>query len=790
MLRLAYVLLMGLLAITAGSQGLAMASASQQPTISGRDERQWDHIRVHLDHDDLLSGAELARRAAEHRHALVPTLENRKRLTHPRRPRPMALASIGLFATMFMGLSFLAWQTFRLRRHQTTIIESRERLSAIVRSAHDAVVVADGSGLIIEWNEAAVRVFGYSKDEAVGQSAVDLLFPPHLRAAQQAGLKRMLADASALVQRIELEARHKLGDIFPIELALGVTKSASEQIVVAFMRDITERKLATASLKLARDRAEAASRAKAEFLAVMSHEMRTPLNGIIGVMDLLARTHLTPQQAEYVDTAIHAGDALLAQINDVLDLSKLDAGKLVLESRPFRLDKIIDGVFAIMAPEAESRNTLLSSRIEADVPLRLKGDATRLRQVLLNLVSNAVKFTEGGTITVSFELCEGGDGERLQLRGNVTDTGIGIPPSRIGELFKDFSMLDQSSTRRVGGTGLGLAISRRLIHLMGGQIGATSAPGQGSTFSFSICLERDLSEEVADCTAPSESAVTPLRVLVAEDNPVNQMVVRHMLEQAGHSVTIVGNGREAVDDAAKGCFDVILMDASMPEMDGCEATRRIRALPGAVAGVPIIAVTAHALAGDKERFLAAGMNGYLTKPIRRATLEARLTHVQPRHDGSDGNHNLAETSKGDLLLSSATLESLAEETSEELLPIIVDQFLSEMQRRLAELHAAKADGDLMALGKAAHALSGAAATLGARRLCAVSREIESRARAGQGPEALQAMDVMEKVVSDTDQAFRSGMRMGCHTWFPLSSGQTRGAGPHRDPVPSSVSALE
>jgi CheY-like chemotaxis protein len=391
-------------------------------------------------------------------------------------------------------------------------------------------------------------------------------------------------------------------------------------------RDLTE----------ARDRAEAASRAKSEFLANMSHELRTPMNGVLGMTELVLLTPLSTDQRESITTAYNSAASLLDLLNDILDFSKIEAGKLELDATPFELRPLLESTLAVVRLTAERKGLTLELDVDADVPDAVVGDAGRLRQVMVNLLGNAVKFTEHGDVRLSVQAVgpAGADGEGRTLRFGVRDTGIGIPLDKQDRIFGAFIQADGSTTRKFGGTGLGLAISNRLVALMGGRIELESVPGAGSLFHFAVTLgvhagplhEAETESRPRAAAAPR----TGLRVLLAEDNKVNQRVAQRFLERLGHSVALANDGREAVDIWRRQPFDLVLMDVQMPEMDGFEAVAVIREAERASGGrTPVIALTAHAMSGDRERCLAAGMDGYLTKPVKLAQLVAAIDDVLP-----------------------------------------------------------------------------------------------------------------------------------------------------------------
>ncbi len=501
----------------------------------------------------------------------------------------------------------------------------------------DLACIVSTDGYFKKVNPAWETTLGYTHEEVLKTPMLEFIHPDDLeRSLNEIAKQSREYRTKHFVNRY----RCKDGSYRIFDWTTTFNRDDSTRFGIA--RDITEQRRSEESLRQseerlqrAKDAAEAANRSKSEFLANMSHEIRTPMNGVIGLTDLALGTELTAEQREYLEGVKLSANLLLRILNDILDFSKIEAGKLEFEVIEFDLRETIAAMLTLMGVRAAAKNLELACDFAPDVPSRVLGDPGRLRQILVNLTGNAIKFTERGAVVIRVERLSEKGGE-VELHFSVEDSGIGIPISKQKYVFSAFAQADSSSTRTFGGTGLGLTISSQLVEMMGGKIWLESEEGKGSTFHFTVRLgsiqaraEEKLRTDDGYADLPVASKdLSRLRFLVVEDNRVNRLVARRLIEKQNHSVSTAANGREALEMLERETFDCVLMDVQMPVLDGFEATAAIRNRERNSGGhVPIIAMTAHAMAGDLERCLAAGMDGYLTKPVHAKTLFATVERV-------------------------------------------------------------------------------------------------------------------------------------------------------------------
>ncbi len=635
-----------------------------------------------------------------------------------------------LTALLLLLLLTLVFALARLnkinRLHAREISLTNSRLSAVIATSLDAIVVIDPDGNILKFNQAAERIFGYSRDEAIGKNLLRLIVPDNRQEEYERRLihsLRLGKVSSFTDKRARTEGRRKNGEVFPVELSVDIAPGSAAQVLVAFMRDISKEVEAEAALRAARDSAIAGEKSKAQLLAVMSHEMRTPLNGLLGTMELLQGTPLTEQQARYLKLMDRSGNLLLRHVNDVLDISRLDAGKVELDRTFFDLNHLIAELIesqSYLAQRSGNKIRFLPGNPTAEPVF---ADQLRLRQILLNLIGNAVKFTRNGDITV--ETARLSDGRTIEI--TVADTGVGISGDDLGRIFDDFTTLDSSYARRADGSGLGLGIAHRMARAMQGEIGVESELGEGSLFwvrlPVGVSLQEAAQSEAQD-PGPQPGAmvefddIEPLDILLVEDNEINRMVACEFLTGDGHRVTEAADGSAGISMAARQRFDLIFLDISMPDLDGTAVAHAVRASAGPSHDTPIIAITAHAMKNDIERFRAAGMREVIIKPITRNGLRKVIAkEISHRQPGA--------------LVNAATLSSFRSEIGEEAFKQFLGQFLSQTDTELAALRAhVETDGNPEDAARMAHRLAGSAAIFGAQELRDALVQIEKDVQAG------------------------------------------------------------
>ena len=605
---------------------------------------------------------------------------------------------------------------------QEQLRASEERFQSLFELSPDAIVVINARGELLDANNLACELAGYSKEEMLTKSAIEFVAPDNVNDA----LSGMGTAGSGETVRIQLDFLNAKQERVPTELLGRRIESADGALYYGVIRDISDRLAKEQQLRDSKEAAEKANFAESDFLANMSHEMRTPLNGVIGPLSLIDDGSVSEETANLVKTAERSAETLLTLIDDLLDLSRIEAGEVDLEITtfdPLELSTIISEVFT---PLAEKKGITLSS--EFNLPgLQLNSDVGKIRQVLINLVGNAIKFTQQGGVAVSIDLAQAPDLNQLILE--VRDTGIGISKQDQVVLFDRFKQADSSRSKSHGGAGLGLAICKQLADIMDGSISVSSAPGVGSTFTFKVPVE--LADPSTVPTEDQSSAPEHLsgRILIAEDSETNAMVAKKMLDRLGLEYDHVLDGAAAIEAALDGDFDVVLMDVSMPNLDGLEATRILRQRGYTV---PIVAMTAHALKGDRDRAFQIGFSGYITKPVRpkaiRTELEKWLPQA-PQTEAQDQAPNSPKQDQKEIAMSALDKDAIDEvwEGDLETYAEIGKIFLDELTWRIPGLKTSSAHE----LEHHAHSLKGAASNIGATELSRLAAELEQMAKIGK-----------------------------------------------------------
>ena len=663
----------------------------------------------------------------------------------------LVIAACAYFAVVVLQ------QRNRALKREVALRESRDLLRAIVQSSLDSVLIADSDGVIVDLNDAAAEMFDFTAAEMTGQEMSGMIMPERLRAAHKAGMERYIATGKAKVigRRIEIDAQRRNGSEFPCEISLSSTGSGANARFVAFMRDITDRRLAEENLKTAKENAEAASRAKAQFLAAISHEMRTPLTGILGALDLLEAEKLDEQNRKHIRTAKRSGQALLSVISDVLDISRLEAGKAKLEIGPVALEEIVQDVVEIIGNLARERRNFIGVHLDEGLPKALMGDAARIRQVLLNLVTNAVKFTYDGDISISaVQLARSADSAEIEI--SVQDNGPCISESDQQKLFKSFSQLSNTSDKAIGGSGLGLSISKHLVDLMSGSIGVDTALGKGSRFWFRLSLEvgqDGVPAQVQLGHAAAEAVrVKSKRILVVDDNETVRSIVAGQLATKSYIAETADCAANALAMMTEGHYDAVILDISMPGMDGFEALRIMKTLPVAKGRTPVIALTAHALVEVRERCIAAGFDHFLAKPVRIDDLSRAIEEITSAGRSQIGPIKDPETAPDTPLFEVAQLRDQFPSISDAEQRHILDRYTIDLVQQLAILSQEGTEISPYHLQRIVHAVAGSSLMIGALRLGTLARQLDNLAQQNEHAKVADSMGKLMTTIRETREA--------------------------------------
>jgi PAS domain S-box-containing protein len=649
------------------------------------------------------------------------------------------------FLIMLAGLLLLLDQMLRsaIRRADELTASSRQ-LALTVAGSMDAIIIADGFSKIIEYNTSAQGVFGWSREEIIGKTMEEIFFRSGLRDAYKNAMAQSLelSHTNAIDGvRVELTAWRKNGEEFEVELNMTYVERNDDAIYMAYIRDISDRKVAEKILIEARDRAERTDKAKSQFLAVMSHEMRTPLAGIIGVMDLLKTTKLTKKQDHYVQIATSSGEVMLEHINEALDITRIEGGALNLSPQEFNLPDLVRSLVEVLKPLASEKVLNLDFQIDSNIKTNFIGDSLRIRQILTNLLGNSIKFTDEGSI--KFVIGHSYVSDVSTVKFKITDTGVGIAPENHEKIFEDFMALSSGDQRQTRGDGLGLSISRKISRQMGGDIIVESNINEGATFILSLPLVQVVKTDVVELKEldiPVENS-KKINVLVVEDSITNREVLSDMLEEMGHKVIGAMNGLESLEQVKKQRFDIIFMDINMPIMGGIEAVQKIRSGGGLNSKTYIAGLTAHGSDEFGVEAEQAGMDCYFTKPIRLVTLQQIILDV------------LASRSDETIGEFSPVLKELFETLGREKTLGVSGVFFEELEQFINQCNQGIFSHDNHALVKAAHKIKGAAAMLGLDLLETTFAQLESDAHEDNIRDLNNRIQSLEHVAKQSEAMF-------------------------------------
>ena len=649
------------------------------------------------------------------------------------------------FLIMLSGLLLLLDRMLRsaIRRADELTASSRQ-LAITVAGSMDAIIIADGYSKIIEYNTSAQGVFGWSREEIIGKTMEELFFRKGLRDAYKNAMAQSLELSNTNVVdgvRVELTAWRKNGEEFEVELNMTYVERNNDAIYMAYIRDISDRKVAEKILIEARDRAERTDKAKSQFLAVMSHEMRTPLAGIIGVMDLLKTTKLTKKQDHYVQIATSSGEVMLEHINEALDITRIEGGALNLSPQEFNLPDLVRSLVEILKPLANEKKLNLDLQIDNKIKTNFMGDSLRIRQILTNLLGNSIKFTDKGSIKFVISYSHGSDTSKLKFK--ITDTGKGIAPEDHKKIFDDFVVISSGGKQQTRGDGLGLSISRKIARQMGGDIIVESNINEGATFILSLPLKQVAKTDVVELKGldiPVEN-FKKINVLVVEDSITNREVLCDMLEGMGHKVSGAVNGLEALGQVKKQIFDIIFMDINMPMMSGIEAAQKIRSGGGLNSKTYIAGLTAHGSDEFGVEAEQAGMDCYFTKPIRLAALRKII---------SDVTSDCSFESIGEL---SPILKELFETLGREKALGVGWVFFEELEQFIKQCDQDFFRKDNNALAEAVHKLKGASAMFGQDLLEKQLAQLEVDARKDAIKDLTDRIRSLEGIAKQSEAIF-------------------------------------
>jgi len=649
---------------------------------------------------------------------------------------------IKLAAAVALLIAALATTVFYLHRlniqrtlRQREVEETAARMDTVIQTSLDGVIVANEAGHILAFNAAAETIFGHRAEDVLGKSLGPLIVPDHMLDAHEAGMERMRQGGEKRVVgkgRVKLEAKHSDGSVFPVELAIQTAETKEGTIFVAFLRDISASVAAEKELISARDRALAADRLKTKFLATMSHEIRTPLNGLLGNLSLLQDTKLNPNQQRYTKNMDTSGALLLRHVTDVLDLSRYDVGNVELRAEPVNLADVIQSIIDTQSGLAASNNTSIEWCWIGEPFNWVKSDSDALQHMLMNLVGNAVKFTQDGKVSIMVE-AETNSDTSADVIFQVKDTGLGMDAELRERIFDDFVTGSVAYDRNVGGTGLGLGIVRRSVEALRGDVSVESSPGKGSCFTVRLPLALTDPPETDLATTAHIAPLSGLHILVVEDNEINKAVTREMLRADGHMVEEVSNGQEAVEMAEQAPFDLILMDISMPIMDGRTATRAIRQGDGANVATPIIALTANAMASEQAAFLQDGINSVLIKPLSRAALRQEINDIATKAIQVDA-----------LAAPSAPHDEMRAVLGDEAYAAMRGRFIAEVDDLHAWLHSAPRPA-LPDVAPRCHKVAGSAGIFGVDDYRAALIAVEDAAKADDEEAVVTARSTLDEV---------------------------------------------